>query len=150
MKTITVTARDINSKTAFDYSYLLKISTCSAKDGVKREANAQAKQLKRLLAKAPNGTLTYEIEVPKKEKVAKVAKPRLVKMDLRQGKETKSSKVRAMILELDKTLGKSALIKKFQTELDFSYSLAYTYYAKNRAILVKTGKIVDPVEAVEA
>jgi len=61
-------------------------------------------------------------------------------MDQRQGKETKSSKVRAMILAHDKTLGKSALIKKFRDELDFSYSLAYTYYTKNRAILVKSGE----------
>lgn len=137
MTQITVTAKDINSKTAFDYSYLLGISTMSAKDGVKRNANAQAKQVKRILAKAPGGTMSYEAEVTKE----KVAKTRLVKMDVRQGKETKSSKVRAMILEHDKTLGKSALIAKFRKELDFSYSLAYTYYTKNRAILVKEGKI---------
>ena len=136
MTKIIVTAKDITSKTAVDLSYKLGISTLRAKDGARRTPSEQAKQLKRLVAKQE---LSYTEEVKAKAKTTAKGE-RIIQMDQRQGKETKSSKVRAMILAHDKTLGKSALIKKFRDELDFSYSLAYTYYTKNKAILIKSGE----------
>lgn len=139
MHTITITAKDITAKNAIDLSYLLDITTLRPKDGVRRTPAEQAKQLRRLADKQP---LTYTVEGPKASAKQPAKKgTTAIKMDMRKGKVTKSSKVRDMILEHEATIGKSAVIKKIRNELDFSYTLAYTYYTKNRAILVKLGKL---------
>jgi hypothetical protein len=128
--TVTVTADIINAANAIELSSKLEIPTVNTK-GNERTGSEQAKYLK---GKLKNNPMTFETTEKSKNALNGG-------MDQRQGKMTKTSRARQMILENNGELNKSEMVKKIMNELNFTYSLAYTYYTHNVQRLVASGQL---------